>query len=92
MANWSEKALAEWANKNLDYLVTSRPTGVNLKIECASLKGEKKKSPFLSAGHLYLYNLDSVITFWMSGNVGQWVDSRAEQDRSLYTVASLYLD
>ena len=70
MANWSEKALAEWANKNLDYLVTSRPTGVNLKIECASLKGEKKKSPFLSAGHLYLYNLDSVITFWMSGNVG----------------------
>ena len=33
------KELQEWTDKKLDYLVTSRPTGVNLKIECSSLKG-----------------------------------------------------
>ena len=35
----SPKELGEWTGKNLDYLVTSRPTGVNLRIECSSLKG-----------------------------------------------------
>ena len=33
------KELQEWTDKKLDYLVTSRPTGVNLRIECSSLKG-----------------------------------------------------
>ena len=45
VANWGKEELPKWAGENLDYLVTSRPTGVNLKIECASLKGEK--SPYL---------------------------------------------
>ena len=35
----SPKELGEWTGQNLDYLVTSRPTGVNLRIECSSLKG-----------------------------------------------------
>ena len=35
----SKQALVQWATQKLDYLVTSRPTGVNLKIECAALKG-----------------------------------------------------
>ena len=33
------KELEEWTTQNLDYLMTSRPTGVNLKIECSALKG-----------------------------------------------------
>lgn len=37
-----KQALVQWATQKLDYLVTSRPTGVNLKIECAALKGTSK--------------------------------------------------
>ena len=31
--------LEKWCNKKLEHLITSRPTGVNLKIECSALKG-----------------------------------------------------
>ena len=46
----SQQALVQWAIQKLDYLVTSRPTGVNLKIECAALKGTflKHKKPFFA--------------------------------------------
>lgn len=37
-----KQLLVQWATQKLDYLVTSRPTGVNLKIECAALKGTSK--------------------------------------------------
>jgi len=39
----SLQELGDWTWKNLDYLITSRPTGVNLKIECFALKDYIKK-------------------------------------------------
>ena len=36
---WNAGKLCGWVCESLDYLVTSRPTGVNLKIECNALKG-----------------------------------------------------
>jgi len=42
----SPQALVQWAIQKLDYLVTSRPTGVNLKIECAALKDFIKNAKY----------------------------------------------
>ena len=52
----SPQSLETWCHTKLDYLMTARPTGVNLKIECSALKGKFQKlqsNYFLQIHYLY---------------------------------------
>ena len=56
VANWSLEEVQQWSKQKLDHLVTSRPTGVNLKIECTSVKGIMLQGKYYKRNQFFAIN------------------------------------
>ena len=58
----SPQSLVTWCHTKLDHLMTARPTGVNLKIECLALKGKYIFCKYA----IYTYPIFSFYNFFIS--------------------------